>query len=777
MWRTHHNFFTVLMVGRYRSHIRFETIIRSIASACFTQTSNRGLTSQRICTTQENPSGCTSKKERYVPVYKTMLKCHIREMSTEPRNSKIDSVLQKIVESLEIKGEEVTPTNYAELRNKLVLLVNYGCDIHLIPKHIDIFDLSSSEIQEQGERLKAANMSNLTPDLFLTKDETIVVSGTKKLTLGKKSSSRDEILRKKLKCTTQTEWHQIKKHFPYKNTFNCTLMLFVQACAKVDLLLEFGLSTTEIKNHPQVLSKKITSIQQRIEWIKKTCPFVNNRTRLELLKYNYRQMEIIKMQLDRYSCIWSGCQTKQEVVHQLQEIAQHIQQTKNSVQQILQEIENIGNVELKEEHIQLVLKGKRLKQLKEKLIFFLQLGISIEDIVENILCVVPKLKDIQKTVNNTKESNVHEAVLIPQIMKKQNSPALTEVDSDMHDLSPVPKLKDSSIVKYGISELKDVLPLADLEELQNIVPVSKWKSSIKIIQFLLSEGYSVNDIRCNPQILQRSMKMLTGRLDKVRQVSLEVQPSVDLLTVNPYRFRSYLKDLEKYRRSLGKSTTKTEKLSQSLDLNKSQTMILDPILHLKLDDLKARINYLEEIGISKDSIANDIFCLGIPVSRLKEVVKELKEDGNKKITLMQITEHAAGDLETGNKNNGTAFFIRDKLGMLSIGQWDKIQIQYLNCSTVDVEKNFKLLIENGFTAEIMKTCPYILGHSCAILEEYLGKVEQMQASDMYQAVLRDKVKLLNVLQYMIEQDHNFQPVVNDKTPVTREEAVELLYFK
>ncbi|CAG2191241.1 unnamed protein product [Mytilus edulis] len=725
MWRTRYTIFTVLMdmECRYRSHIRFEMIIRSVASACFTQTNNRGLNSQRLCTTQENPCGWTSQKDRYVPVYKTELKCQIREMSTGARNSKIDSVLQKLIESLEIEGEDVIPTNYAELRNKLVLLVQYGCDIHLIHNHIDVFDLSITEIQEQGERLKAANMSKLTPDLFLTRDESKLVS----------------------------------------------------ACAKVDLLLEFGLSAKEIKSHPQVLSKQINSIQQRIEWIKKNYPFVNNKTRLALLNYDYRQMERVKMQLDRYSCVWSGCQTKQEAVNQLQQIAQIIQQNKNSVQHIKEEIQDIDNVELKEEHVQLVLKGKRLKQLKDKLTYFLQLGISIEDIGENILCVTPQLKDIEKTVKNTKVSNIHEAVLLPQIMKIQNSSALKDVDSDMHGLSSVPKLKHSLKVKSGISELKDVLPLADFEELQNMVPESKWKSSIKIVLFLISEGYSVKDIKCNLQILQRSVKMLRGRLDKVKQVSLEVQPSIDLLTVNPYRFRSYLKDLEKFRRSLGESTTKTEKLRQSLNLNQSQTMILDPILHFNLDDLKARINYLQEIGITKDSITNDIFCLGIPVSRLKEVVKELKEDGDKKITLMQITEHAAGNLETGNKNNGTAFFIRDKLGL--IGKWDKIQIKYFNCSTVDVERNFKLLLENGFTIEIMRTCPYILGHSCTILEEYLEKVKQIQASDMYQTVLTDKVKLLNVLQYMIEQDHNFQPVVNDNTPVTREEAVELLYFK
>ncbi|VDI75313.1 Hypothetical predicted protein [Mytilus galloprovincialis] len=660
MWRTRYTIFTVLMKCRYRSHVKFEMIIRSVASACFTQTNNRGLNSQRLCTTQENHCGWTSQKDRYVPVYKTELKCQIREMSTAARNFKIDSVLQKLIESLEIEGEDVIPANYAELRNKLVLLVQYGCDIHLIHNHIDVLDLSITEIQEQGERLKAANMSKLTPDLFLTRDESKLVSGTKKLTVDKKSSTREEILKKKLSCTTQTEWHEVKKHFPYKNTFGGTLVLFSQACAKVDLLLEFGLSAKEIKSHPKVLSKQINSIQQRIEWIKKNYPFVNNKTRLALLNYDYRQMEKVKMQLDRYSCVWSGCQTKQEAVNQLQQIAQIIQQNKNSVQHIKEEIQDIGNVELKEEHVQLVLKGKRLKQLKDKLTYFLQLGISIEDIGENILCVTPQLKDIEKTVKNTK-------------------------------------------------------------------------------------------------------------------VSLEVQPSIDLLTVNPYRFKSYLKDLEKYRRSLGESTTKTEKLRQSLNLNQSQTMILDPILHFNLDDLKARINYLQEIGITKDSITNDIFCLGIPVSRLKEVVKELKEDGDKKITLMQITEHAAGNLETGNKNNGTAFFIRDKLGL--IGKWDKIQIKYFNCSTVDVERNFKLLLENGFTIEIMRTCPYILGHSCTILEEYLEKVKQIQASDMYETVLTDKVKLLNVLQYMIEQDHNFQPVVNDNTPVTREEAVELLYFK
>ncbi|XP_063430470.1 uncharacterized protein LOC134712654 isoform X2 [Mytilus trossulus] len=775
MWRTHYNMLTVLMEFRYRNHVRFEAIIRSVSSACFTQKHNRGLNSQRLCTTQGNPLGWTSLKGRHVPVYKTEFKCQMREMSTSTQNSKIDSVLQKVVESLEIEGEEVTPTNYAELRNKLDLLVQYGCDIHLIHNHIDVLDLSSTEIQEYGERLKAANMSKITPDLFLTSDESKLASGTTKLVLEKKSSTRDEILKSKLNCTTQTEWHEVKKHFPYKNTFGGTLELFSRACAKVDLLLEFGLSAKEIKSHPKVLSKQISTIQQRIEWIKKNYPFVNNRTRLALLNYDYKKMEKVKMQLDRYSCVWSGCLTKQEAVNQLQQIAQIIQQSKNSVQHIQEEIQDIGNVEMKEEHVQLVLKGKRLKSLKNKLTYFLQLGISIEDIGENILCVTPQLKDIKKTVNNSKASYIHEAVLLPQNLKIQNSPALKDVDSDMHGLSSVPKLKHSSKVKSGISELKDVLPLADFEELQNIVPESKWKSSIKIILFLISEGYSVKDIKCNLQILQRSVTMLRGRLDKVRQVTLEVQPSIGLLTLNPYRFRSYLKDLEKYRRSLGESTTKTEKLRQSLNLNQSQTMILDPILHFNLDDLKARMNYLQEIGITKDSIANDIFCLRIAVSRLKEVVKELKEDGDKKITLMQITEHAAGNLEIGNKNNGTAFFIKDKLGM--IGKWDKIQIKYFNCSTVDVERNFKLLIENGFTTEIMRTCPYILGHSCTILEEYLEKVKQMQASDMYRDVLRDKVKLLNVLQYRIEQDHNFQPVVNDNTPVTREEAVELLYFK
>lgn len=161
------------------------------------------------------------------------------------------------------------PTNYAELRNKLVLLVQYGCDIHLIHNHIDVFDLSITEIQEQGERLKAANMSKITPDLFLTSDESKLASGTTKLVLEKKSSTRDEILKRKLNCTTQTEWHEVKKHFPYKNTFGGTLELFSRACAKVDLLLEFGLSAKEIKSHPKVLSKQISTIQQRIEWIKK----------------------------------------------------------------------------------------------------------------------------------------------------------------------------------------------------------------------------------------------------------------------------------------------------------------------------------------------------------------------------------------------------------------------------------------------------------------------------------------------------------------------------
>lgn len=96
MWRTRYTIFTVLMKCRYRSHVKFEMIIRSVASACFTQTNNRGLNSQRLCTTQENHCGWTSQKDRYVPVYKTELKCQIREMSTAARNFKIDSVLQKV---------------------------------------------------------------------------------------------------------------------------------------------------------------------------------------------------------------------------------------------------------------------------------------------------------------------------------------------------------------------------------------------------------------------------------------------------------------------------------------------------------------------------------------------------------------------------------------------------------------------------------------------------------------------------------------------------------
>lgn len=220
--------------------------------------------------------------------------------------------------------------------------------------------------------------------------------------------------------------------------------------------------------------------------------------------------------------------------------------------------------------------------------------------------------------------------------------------------------------------------------------------------------------------------------------------------------------LKNYEEALATSDSKTEALSVLLNLEKSQENILDSMMNEKLTDLKERVQYLHSEGISSKEIVNDIFCLHIPLSSLKFAVAKLKKQNRNNIRLSDITATTGASVNKSLKTINIGGLVKKKLGLKNLKDWEKVDNEQFTISVADMNENFDLLVSEQFSVEDLRNCPYILGHSCDVLREALSKLKDSDEISLYPDISHDKVKLLNYLQYTIELEHGFRPVVNDQ---------------
>lgn len=232
--------------------------------------------------------------------------------------------------------------------------------------------------------------------------------------------------------------------------------------------------------------------------------------------------------------------------------------------------------------------------------------------------------------------------------------------------------------------------------------------------------------------------------------------------------------MKKYSDALASAQSKESAITTLLSLNKSEEKILDYLMNEKLSDLKERVTYLKDQGIPNKDIVNEFFCLHIPLSSLKFAVGKLKNSNKKKLTLSRIIELAGGPpVHNSHRTVNIGSLVKKKLAMKN--GWEKVDNEQFTISVTEMNQNFKLLINKHFSVEDLMTCPYILGHSHKILQEAVNKLNTSEELLKYPDIATDKVKLLSFLQYSIEHEHGFRPVVNDQVlDIDQTDAYRLL---
>ena len=236
--------------------------------------------------------------------------------------------------------------------------------------------------------------------------------------------------------------------------------------------------------------------------------------------------------------------------------------------------------------------------------------------------------------------------------------------------------------------------------------------------------------------------------------------------------------IQKYRSSLGNAKSKVEALGEMLEVDKHSLSVFDSLKYRQLKDLKPTIEYLWRIGITSKSIVNDILCLKMSLKLLKRSVEKLQKDGVEDIDLMQITAVANKMMPQKRPTHQqyvNKTFIRTKL-LIPQEEWKKVERTSFRNSSKVLVKNFKLLTDSGFTIDSLRCCPYVIGHSSDVLEEYLQKLKAMEDLLVYKDLFADKRKLVNLLQYIIEKNNYFRRVVNDDEILGNDEARVSLYF-
>lgn len=418
------------------------------------------------------------------------------------------------------------------------------------------------------------------------------------------------------------------------------------------------------------------------------------------------------------------------------------------------------------------LRNITLKKFILKLSSLLQKGYSLQDIEE-----CPQI--LSQYFGNNKIENV---LLLAQNVSlrkfKNRIDDLIQNGYSIEDVENCPELLSESLDVTFI-KIKQKLGLTSLEfsDIKPFLENIESKEVIKRMNYLQLKGYSIQNIKENPAILTFSNNCIRKRIAALQKNDSNGQPSLDLLAMNRYRLRNLKKEISKYKSSLGHANSKLEALADMLEVEQHSFSVFDPILCFNLDDLKQKIQFLKSIGISNKSIVNDILCLTIALKSLERAVRILQWDGHNKINLIDIVRVATiqKPAVTVRTSVSEVFcsVLKSKIKM-SQNQLNKIDLSNINHTIEVLQPNIAFLKSKGFTDAALASCPYIVGHSTDILEEYFNKLTDKlhPFEDLY----TDQTKRLNLLQYLIEKDNNFTKVVNDVELLTRDEIKEQFFF-
>lgn len=183
------------------------------------------------------------------------------------------------------------------------------------------------------------------------------------------------------------------------------------------------------------------------------------------------------------------------------------------------------------------------------------------------------------------------------------------------------------------------------------------------------------------------------------------------------------------------------------------------MLKQRFRTLMPKIAFLESKGFHvEDIITQRLLHLGL--NTIRDTYAMLEEHGIEDIS-MPILYHFVMFKRIRNKPQvrlNLAKIINIKEDQVHVPP-EMLKLLFLQKRQVLIE-NYKFLIECGFTKDSIQRLIIVIGHDPRIVRRHWAQLPEREELWPFESWQQDEWKLLNVLQYYIEKEDNFQrPVV------------------
>ncbi|KAK7091002.1 hypothetical protein V1264_010725 [Littorina saxatilis] len=341
------------------------------------------------------------------------------------------------------------------LQSRMDLLLSLGCTMEQIQRRVQVLNLSEQIILKRATLLKDLNRSPITVSLLLSTRQVTMEQLVKHLQL---KDEADKALCTVLRCSA-TELVELKAQHP--SLERVRNVRAEEIFEKEKLLLQYGITTQEIRDFPGILKTKTQFLQERLDTL----------TRLR---------EKGKLRFERYPLFTLADRTRT-----------FDQRVKNAL---------VGRREIDGSHISLEVVAERLgatpkdvedasfnflklspSKVIEKIDYFLEQGISKQEILSHIYIMRYRQNRIVEAVKQSKivSGGTPSIYIILSFLRSGRLPRRSFVVS-----------RQRTYVAMLLGVNKSVLPLVETRPL--------WSSDrIQIkrnYDFLLSQGFSVEDI-------------------------------------------------------------------------------------------------------------------------------------------------------------------------------------------------------------------------------------------------------------------------------------------
>lgn len=397
---------------------------------------------------------------------------------------------EKILLELEALSKNRTKSSTRhDLMSKLETLEAFGCTMDQIQESPEILQLGLTEIVKRASSLKYLGHTNISVQLLKAIHSNMSLTLMKqKLRLLRpmfKYTTLISYMQEVLKCS-DSEMHILMQKVPAMRGFR-NMNAFT---AKVEYLQSQGLTLEDFKAYPAVLCRSLTVLRDRTSIIKKfqvekSFPIgaliVSEKQFQRFLRKYHDDQEVLKGHHDRNDCIAKMFGVSEMIQSQMQ-----------------------------------YFHNRRLATVKPRIDYLISVGVSLEDIRNHLYILRYKIETLKRAFAQSQEAGIQS----PSVLHLTHIILLGRVPLK----PPHPKSANylPELIGYIPKDMKN-----KYQHLRSIMMCNRWVLK-ENLDFLLSEGFTADQIYTCPLILSHKREELKASLEKL-PLRPEMQNNLDML--------------------------------------------------------------------------------------------------------------------------------------------------------------------------------------------------------------------------------------------------------